>query len=228
MSSSLRFLAEAMRHPLKTGALWPSSKALSQVVADQCHVPSGAVIVELGAGTGALTELILQRLNSQNRFLVVEINRTHATFLQGRFPQCKVIHDAAENLEEHLSGARAACIVSGLPWTNMFAQAQDQLLKAIVASLAPGGQFVAFSYAHAWCLPSARRFRALLGRRFSRVEFTPIVWKNLPPAKVLRCWKDRSVARNGARPDGRNLDLVGCGESEDECEVNPHAGNSAA
>jgi phospholipid N-methyltransferase len=146
-------------------------------------------VVELGPGTGAFTGLILKRLNGRGRFLAVEIDSTHAAILRQRFPRCEVIHDSAENLPGHLGGRRADCIVSGLAWANMRPRTQNQILRAILKSLAPDGQFVAFAYAHAAWLPTSRRFRRGLLRYFKRVETTPIVWRNLPPAFVFRCWR---------------------------------------
>jgi phosphatidylethanolamine/phosphatidyl-N-methylethanolamine N-methyltransferase len=40
---------------------------------------------------------------------------------------------------------------------------------------------------HAAWLPASRRFRQRLERHFKRVETTPIVWRNLPPAFVFCC-----------------------------------------
>jgi phospholipid N-methyltransferase len=64
------------------------------------------------------------------------------------------------------------------------------MLAAVLKSLVPGGQFVAFAYVHAVWYPTSLRFRRRLARHFDRVETTSIVWRNLPPAFVYRCWRD--------------------------------------
>ncbi len=189
MKAYLQFLSEFARHPFRTGAVWPSSKALSKLVADRCEISSDSMVVELGAGTGSFTRPILERLNGQGRLLAVEINQRHAIYLSHRFPKCEVIHGSAENIQSYLGGRSAACIVSGLPWGNMQPRMQDRVLKAVVNSLAPTGQFLAFAYLHAAWFPTSRRFRKLLPRYFQRQETTPIVWRNLPPAIVYRCWE---------------------------------------
>lgn len=194
MNSRLRFFGEFARNPLTTGALLPSSSTLANVVARNCEIAPGGLVVELGPGTGAFTNRILNRLNGDAQFMAVEINRTHADLLRRRFPKCEVIHDSAENMAKHLDGRKAACIVSGLPWGNMFPRKQDQVLQAVLESLAPGGQFLGFAYVHAACFPSSFRFRTLLKRYFERTDSTPIVWRNLPPAIVFRCWKSRLPA----------------------------------
>jgi len=188
-NSPLHFLSEFVREPFRVGAVWPSSRALSRLVADCCEIAPGATVVELGPGTGAFTGPILKRMNGRGRLVAVEINPTHARILQRRFPRCEVIQDSAENLHVHMNGSRADCIVSGLAWGNMLPRTQNRILHAIFKSLAPRGQFIAFAYVHAAWLPTSWRFRQRLVRHFERVETTPIVWRNLPPAFVFRCWR---------------------------------------
>jgi len=119
----------------------------------------------------------------------VEINATHASLLQQRFPRCRVVHDSAENLPGHLAGRQADCVVSGLAWGNMLPPIQNRILQAVLDSLTPNGQFVSFAYVHAAWFPTSLRFRRLLKRNFQRVETSSIVWWNLPPAFVFRCWR---------------------------------------
>ena len=185
--SPLHFLGEFVRQPLKVGAILPSSRALSRVVVESCHINPADTVVELGPGTGAFTGLILKRLSHRGRLLAVELNPTHADILRRRFPKCEVIEDSAEHLLRHLNGEQADCIVSGLAWATMHPRLQNQIFRAILKSLKPGGQFVAFAYIHAAWMPTSRRFRQRLERHFKQVETTPIVWRNLPPAFVFRC-----------------------------------------
>ena len=212
MNSRLHFLGQVARRPFTTGALWPSSRALAKVVVDACKIRPGDTVVELGPGTGAFTRLILKRLQGQGRFLAVEINGPHANLLRRRFPQCEVIHGSAENIRDYLGNRRAACIVSGLPWGNMLPRMQDRLLEAVLDSLLPGGQFIAFAYLHAAWFPTTRRFRGLLTRRFERLESTAIIWRNLPPAYVLRCRKrDSNLGRKPAVNHPLNRDYARAG-----------------
>jgi phosphatidylethanolamine/phosphatidyl-N-methylethanolamine N-methyltransferase len=185
--SPLHFLGEFVREPLKVGAILPSSKALSRVVVESCHIHPADTVVELGPGTGAFTGLILKRLNARGRLVAVELNPTHADILRRRYPKCEVVQDSAEHLTSHLDGELADCIISGLAWGTMRPRLQNQILRAILRSLKPGGQFVAFAYVHAAWLPTSRRFRQRLQRHFKTVETTPIVWRNLPPAFVFQC-----------------------------------------
>ncbi len=185
----LQFFQEFLRNPFATGALCPSSRTLSKAVVGACDFAPNDVVVELGPGTGSFTELLLRRLGRRGRLLAFEINAANVEILRRRFPLSEIIHDSAENLAPHLGQQRAQCVVSGLAWSTMLPALQDRILQAVLSSLTPDGQFVAFAYVHAFWLPTARRFRRSLLGTFGRVTTTPIVWRNLPPAYVYRCWR---------------------------------------
>ena len=189
--SNLRFIGSFLREPFVTGAVWPSSHRLSGTVVANLESSPGGTIVELGPGTGSFTELILQRLGPNDRFIGVEVCEEKANLLRRRFPRGRIVHDSAENLPRYVERQGADCVISGLPWASMSPRMQDRLFDAILSSLRPGGLFIAFRYVPTAWLPTARRFRRGLGTHFKRVERTPIVWQNFPPAQVYRCWRNR-------------------------------------
>lgn len=186
----LRFVEAFLREPFKVGALWPSSSALSRAVVASCEFAPEATVVELGPGTGNFTELLLERLAGRGRMLALEISPTNIGVLRKRFAPCEIIQDSAENLARYVAPESAQCVVSGLAWGNMLPAMQDRILGAVLDSLTPDGQFVAFGYIHAKWFPTSLRFRRRLEESFHQVEATPIVWRNLPPAFVYRCWRD--------------------------------------
>lgn len=187
--SAWRFVEAFLREPLSVGALWPSSRDLARAVANACDFAPGDTVAELGPGTGSFTELLLQRLHGRGRLLAMELSETNITELRRRFPHCETIHDSAERLPRYLNGRPARCVVSGLAWGNMLPAMQDRIFSAMLKSLAPDGQFVAFAYVHARLFPTTLRFRRLMFRNFRRVELTPVIWRNLPPAHVYQCWR---------------------------------------
>lgn len=190
LNSRLRFLGAFVREPFTIGAVWPSSAALARKVADSCDLKSGDTVVELGAGTGVITEVMIQRVKNRGRFVAIEIHPMNVQMLRRRFPGAEIVHDSAENLSTHVGRQKANCIISCLAWGSMLPPTQNRIFKAVLRSLAPGGQFVAFAYLHAAWFPTSLRFRKRLMRHFSRVEVTSVVWRNLPPAFVFQCWRD--------------------------------------
>src|SRR6266513_5336682 len=94
-NSALRFVEAFIRQPLTVGAFWPSSAELSRAVVDNCDFEPWSTVVELGPGTGAFTELLLERLDERGRLLALEISHTNIGVLRLRFPPCELIHDSA-------------------------------------------------------------------------------------------------------------------------------------
>ncbi len=188
-----KFFSAFLREPLKVGAFWPSSPELAEKIVEGCDLPSRETVVELGPGTGAFTSLILERLKRRSRFFALEINRMNVRELRRRFPRLQVYADSAERLPKYLrlhDAPMADCIISGLAWGNMLPATQNRIFNAVLSSLAPDGLFTTFAYVHAQWLPTSLRFRKRLFRHFSKIEITPIVWRNLPPAFVYRCWRE--------------------------------------
>jgi phospholipid N-methyltransferase len=190
LNSRLRFLGAFVREPFTIGAVWPSSEALARKVTDSCDIRTGDTVVELGAGTGVITDLVLQRLHGKGRFVAIEIHPMNVKMLQRRFPEAEIVHDSAENLSTHVGRQKANCIISCLAWGSMLPPTQNRIFKAVLRSLAPGGQFVAFAYLHAAWFPTTRRFKKRLEKHFSRISVTSVVWRNLPPAYVFKCWRE--------------------------------------
>ena len=186
----LKFVGAFIREPFTVGSFWPSSAALSRALVNGCEFQPRDTVVELGPGTGNFTELLLERLEGRGRMVALELSSTNISVLRKRFAPCEIIHDSAETLTRYVEPGSAKCVVSGLAWGNMLPALQDRILDAVMTSLAPNGQFVAFGYIHAKWFPTSLRFRRRLLRDFNRVETTPIVWRNLPPAFVYRCWRN--------------------------------------
>jgi phospholipid N-methyltransferase len=155
---------------------------------------SADTVVEVGPGTGAFTGVILKRIGSDTTFFALELNESYAQLLRRRFPDLIVYNDSAEKLREYLGrhGKQAAkYIISGLPWATFDSLLQQRIMRAVLHSLAPNGVFATFAYVHALWMPTARKFRRRLEASFSRIEISPVVWKNLPPAFVYRCSRPR-------------------------------------
>lgn len=184
-----KFVRAFVREPLKVGAIWPSSQTLSHAVAEACEFSPSDTVVELGPGTGNFTELLLKRLNTVGRLVALELCEPNVMMLKQRFPRSEIHFDSAEHVAKYVPAQTARCIVSGLAWGNMMPALQNRIMSAITTALAPGGQFVAFAYSHARYYPTTLRFRKLMFREFARVETTPIIWRNVPPAYIYRCWR---------------------------------------
>lgn len=180
---SRAFIGAMLRDPVAVGAIWPSGPALARAMVRASDPDPAHVVVELGAGTGPITQAILAR--HAGPFLALEPDAKLAARCRRRCPQAEVVEAFAADLPAllaergHLVAHR---ILSGLPFAIWPADRQDEALDAVCAALDPHGSFVTFTYAHSPWLPAGRRLRATLERRFQAVHVAPIVWANLPPA----------------------------------------------
>jgi phosphatidylethanolamine/phosphatidyl-N-methylethanolamine N-methyltransferase len=188
------FISAFLRRPFTMGAVAPSSPALARAMVPPNDLKSAQIVVELGAGTGAITHEIRQRIALGTELAVFELHPDAAECLRQKFPGIHVIHDTAENLRPHLDrlGHRYAdCIISGLPWSMMSDQLQNRILDAVLDTLHPAGVFSAMVYLHSKGLPSSNKFKRKLEARFGRITASRVVWGNLPPAFVYYCEEPR-------------------------------------
>jgi phosphatidylethanolamine/phosphatidyl-N-methylethanolamine N-methyltransferase len=174
------FLSAWLRHPLQTGALIPSSHGLSAAMARQID-PGAGLVVELGAGTGAVTMALRAAGLRSAQLVVVEKNRVLADALAQRFPMLQVMQGDAGRLRDLLrvDGRAIGTVVSSLPLLSMRALTRTRVLAQVFEVLGPGGKLVQFTYSPRPPVPQA--LADGLGIRGERVE--RVLW-NLPPASV--------------------------------------------
>src|SRR3974377_801362 len=85
------FLREYMRNPRATASVCPSSPALSRRMAESIDFRRARTIVELGAGTGAVTRAILERLPRTALLFAVDNNQSFVDHLAERFPDRRLV-----------------------------------------------------------------------------------------------------------------------------------------
>jgi phospholipid N-methyltransferase len=184
------FLLESLRHPRRTGAIAPSSRALARALLEPMDLQRARLVVEYGPGTGVITREIVARLGPDGRLLTVEANAAFCRELQARFPEVLVEQAtvaALPRLLERRGLGPADAIVSGIPWTLMSSEERRRDIATTLEALRPGGRFATFVYKHGLVLPSADDLLFRLGRAFRKLERGRTVWSNLPPAVVLHC-----------------------------------------
>src|SRR6202171_1353100 len=84
LDDEVRFLSPGLQSPLKTGALPPSGPALAKAMAAEIDPSVPGPVVELGPGTGPVTEAILARGIAPQRLILVEVQRGFCTLLRQR------------------------------------------------------------------------------------------------------------------------------------------------
>ena len=186
------FLKRFLANPGIVGALLPSSPALCREITSYINIESAEAVVELGPGTGVITDEILTRINHQTKFVAIELDEKLYETLRKNRPSLNIVNDSAENLPEIMENADITnlnAIVSGLPWAAFPETLQLGILNAVVDSLSEGGYFTTFAYLQGLLLPAGQRFKKLLKKSFKEVKISRVVWNNIPPAIVYRCKK---------------------------------------
>lgn len=181
----LQLLCALLRSPKQVGAVWPSSSALGRELV--AEIVSPAVVVEVGAGTGAVSQVIEQRLCLASSAFYIERDPQLAALAAAKVSNGRVRCLDALDLDDHFDAASVDHVVCGLPWTNFDPAMQQRLLDCIIRLMRPDGTFSTFAYAHGLFLPRARRFAGLLEDRFCSVRRSSPVLRNLPPAYVYHC-----------------------------------------
>ncbi len=172
------------------GAVAPSGRALSDLLASVAPADTAATVVELGPGTGVVSEALRRRLPPEARHVAVELDRSMVGLLRRNLPWLEVIQGDAKDLQKLLADVGITTVdtvVSGLPWTLFSRDAQRGIMDQVNRVLVPRGVFTTFAYAHVMNLPTQKRFRELLQESFDEVSVTPIVWRNVPPALAYQC-----------------------------------------
>ncbi|GAA1706398.1 class I SAM-dependent methyltransferase [Fodinicola feengrottensis] len=184
------FAAAALREPSQMGTFFPTGEASSAALAQVVPGSGDPVVVELGPGTGAVSDVISRRLGGRGRHVAVEIDPTLVAHLRTAKPDLEVLLGDAADLGKLLADAGVGAVdavVSALPWTLFPAALQTQVVRQIAGVLSPGGAFSTIAYLSGVMMPRGQRFRRQLRHAFDEVVVTSTVWRNLPPALTYVC-----------------------------------------
>jgi phosphatidylethanolamine/phosphatidyl-N-methylethanolamine N-methyltransferase len=179
LDDEVRFLRSWIEKPLHMGAVMPSSKLLARTMAQYVDVDSKGPVIELGPGTGAITNALIEHGVDQKRLVLVEYNPGFCALLRDRYPQARVVQGDAYALRDSLGevlDAPASAVVSGLPLVTKPMLTRLKLMRDAFLALAPGAPFVQFTYSVAPPIP-----KSLPG---VSTEASERIWMNLPPARV--------------------------------------------
>ena len=168
----------------------PSSPNLVQGLLAAVDFGSLKLVVEYGPGTGAITYQIVEKISPGTKFVAAEPNPVFRAHLAEEMLPIEIIPDYAQNivkvvLENH---GPADLVVSGLPCSIMSLDVLRDLFESTRKLLKEGGEFRMFIYTHTLLMPKMHQMMRILRQNFSRVE-TSVVWRNIPPATIIRCTK---------------------------------------
>jgi phosphatidylethanolamine/phosphatidyl-N-methylethanolamine N-methyltransferase len=179
LDDEMQFIRSWIEKPLSTGAVMPSSRVLARAMARYVNPRSCGPVIELGPGTGPVTEALVRRGVDPARLVLVEFNPDFCRLLRARYPAATVVQGDAYRLRrllENYVDEPAAAIVSGLPLVTKPLRTRLRLISDAMTLLAIGAPFVQFTYAMLPPIP-----KELSG---VRADSSELIWMNLPPARV--------------------------------------------
>ena len=179
LDDEVHFIRSLIERPLATGAVTPSGRILARTMARYVEPKLPGPVVELGPGTGPVTEALVEHGVDPARLILVEFNPRFCALLRARFPTATVLQGDAYRLRDMPAGLLRqplAAVVSGLPLFNKPLRTRLRLLRESLALLRPSAPFVQFTYAVVPPIPKTASG--------VHVEASERIWMNLPPARV--------------------------------------------
>ncbi len=211
-----------------TGAIAPSSRFLANAMTGPLRrrdKPSR--ILEIGPGTGAVTRRIVQLMQADDRFDLVEVNDRFAEILNRRFETEPVFQKVSDQSAVHeclLQDFKAETpydfIISGLPLNNFSSDLVGEIFDCYFQLLAPGGVLSYFEYMYVRPVRSLAagsdeksRLKSISSIMDAQIAnhriYRSWVFANIPPAWVQhlrvdaetpnRTQQTKSVSRNDAK-----------------------------
>ncbi len=185
MKEIFLLLGKFLRHGTTIASVWPSSISLAKATIKEIDWQHAKVIVELGAGTGPITDQIIRRLQPHTTLIAIERDGDFAKILQRRFSDHKnvqIVQADVRDLDMVLKSRgikHVDAFVSGLPTPSLPPRIRNRMLATVRRYLIDGGVFsniteIPFLY---W-----KYYKKL----FKHVSFDFVV-KNMPPGGVYHC-----------------------------------------
>lgn len=175
------FFRQWLRSPKSMGSVAPSSRVLARAITRAVVWRPGQMVVELGAGTGAISRGLLAAGLPPEALAMVELDQPLSDYLRKRFPAIRVINGDATRLHDLLGEhgiESVGTVISGLPMLNMPIEFQRAIVEQSFAALDQGGCLLQYSYSPVVPIRTKK-----LGVHAELVKF---VVRNLPPATVWR------------------------------------------
>lgn len=189
--------------PEQTGAIAPAGRPLARCLSEVIGTASEPRrFLEVGPGTGPVTEAILPCLRENDHLDIVEVNPKFCEFLENKVstdpklrPWGSQVTIYQRKVQEHPATACYAAIVSSLPLNNFDAEEVSRILSHFERLAIPGGRLAFYEYLGARYMRLAtlarddrrraagvsREVQAFLARHKTKYR---TVWWNVFPSRV--------------------------------------------
>ncbi|MFN8578018.1 MAG: rRNA adenine N-6-methyltransferase family protein [Candidatus Sericytochromatia bacterium] len=190
------FLLEIAKKPGEVGAIAPSSKNLGNEITDYIKTGKKPVnIIEVGPGTGVMTEVIAKKLKPHDKFDVIEYNPQFVEVLKEKFKDYPNIHVHCVSIIDWKPDYKYDYMVSCLPFNVFAPEFVEAILKHYEEIMKKGSMISYFEYMVFPKIKKAilngdkkdnfQRLHNILSDFRNKYEISKRrVYKNFPPAYV--------------------------------------------
>jgi phosphatidylethanolamine/phosphatidyl-N-methylethanolamine N-methyltransferase len=187
----LLFLRGWLRNPVSVGLPFPSSpwtaSRLAQAALDAA-IPGGGPVLELGAGTGSVTQALVDLGCPVDRIVAVERDPELCRALEQRLPGLQVLQGDALALDRTLARtgpSSVRVVICGLPMRAIPSEAAARCYAHAFRAMPPGGAIIQYTYG----------LRPPVDPQASvppfEATFVGREWRNFPPMGIWRYSRGR-------------------------------------
>ncbi|HQY88386.1 MAG TPA: rRNA adenine N-6-methyltransferase family protein [Tepidisphaeraceae bacterium] len=178
------FLKKFLKHGTRVASIAPSSPQMARELCRYVDSNSPQIILELGAGTGAVTKQIVKQMHARSQLLAVEIDHDFADRLRKVISSenVEILVEDVTHLHETLSKKgidKVDLIISGLPMPSL----PKETVAAVQKLMQTHGRSAWYSQLTEFPFAMYRKFYK---RLFAHVEYR-IVPVNIPPGGTYHC-----------------------------------------
>lgn len=177
------FLSKFLQRGRKFGSMWPSTTTVATEMCKYVDRNIPQTIVELGAGTGAITKVALNKMHPESSLICIEADPILGSFLQPYEDKARILICDAQHIAEELNKIgvkKIDLLISGLPLPSLPFTVTEAILRSFqefaASDTTPFTQLTLIPWI----------YFNLYKRLFSTVEFNFIL-KSIPPGGVYHC-----------------------------------------
>ncbi len=183
--NAIKFFIQGIKNFKEVGTFSRSSKFVVKTMTKDkyVHFDKAKCIVEIGAGDGPITEMILQKMRPDATLLCFEINDEFHEQLQKRFghdKRIRIIKDDAVKLGEYIKAAgyeEADVVISAIPFVII---PSDDIIIEAHKYMKKGSKYIQLHYSTV----AKKRYERIFGN--AEIDFVTL---NVPPAFIHICEK---------------------------------------
>lgn len=179
---AVKFLVQSIKRFNEMGTVVRSGSAMCKKMSSFIDSQNDLIIVELGAGDGAITEHILKAMSPKARLFIFEINdEMYEALTKLKDERIVLIHDGAQHMVDHLAKyhvTKVDTIISAIPFLVLPEELMEDILILVKNTIRPGGNFIQMHYA----LTIKKTYEKIFGN--VKTFFVPL---NIPPGYVFKC-----------------------------------------